>query len=313
MAHTHPPYPFFTCEVTQRGILQEPFRLIDVGVRGGIGAHWKFFGDHLELWGIDPLYEGGVGPLIASNPHPDRFHYLNMGLGDADENRLFRFYPENPSSSHFEASNKTDRPYIDHLWREVPLRRLDTLFAEGQIQAADFMKMDAETYEIEIVKGGQQFFRSSGIFGIETESTFFRTRRNPRSHFVELYELLAAHGFNVFDAGIQRVSRSSLSRGFPQEISGGISLRPVGRAYVFDFLFLREEFEEHNLRASVSIDRLIKMIATAELYGLQDIGLDVLLASRDRLGVRLDVDEAANWLVREKQESRFSYPQYQAL
>jgi FkbM family methyltransferase len=310
MAHTHPPYPFFTCEIVRRGILQESFRLIDVGVRGGISPHWKFFGSHLEFWGIDPLYEEGVGPLVASNPHPDRYHYLNVGLGDADENRLFRFYPENPSSSHFEASNRTDRPYIDHLWREVPLRRLDTLFAEGQIGAIDFMKMDAETYEIEIVKGGHGFLASSGIFGIETESTLFRTRRNPRSHFAELYELLAKHNFNVFDVGIQRVPRASLSRGYPQQNDGSISLRASGRAFVFDFLFLGQEFEDKPLQNTLSIDRLIKMIATAELYGLQDIGLDILFSNRDRLGLRVDIEEAANWLVRERQDSTFTYSQY---
>ena len=94
MAHRHPDYPCFTREVCKRGILREPFRLIDVGVRGGIADHWLSFGDYLEAWGFDVLYEEGVGPLIEANDHPERLHYLNIGLGDIDGTRAFKFYPE---------------------------------------------------------------------------------------------------------------------------------------------------------------------------------------------------------------------------
>src|SRR5579884_2166938 len=91
MAHRHPEYPYFTREICRRGVLQEPFRLIDVGVRGGIGDHWYNFGDHLQAWGFDVLYEQGVAPLIEANEHPERLHYLNIGLGDEDATRAFRF------------------------------------------------------------------------------------------------------------------------------------------------------------------------------------------------------------------------------
>ena len=139
--------------------------MIDVGVRGGIGDHWFHFGDHLQAWGFDVLHEEGVAPLIAANKDPERLRYLNVGLGDEDCTRAFKFYPDNPSSSHFAASNGTDQ--IDDSWRNVPIRRLDSLYADGTIGAVDFMKMDAETYEIEIVKGAAEFFRNSGIFGVE--------------------------------------------------------------------------------------------------------------------------------------------------
>jgi hypothetical protein len=46
----------------------------------------------------------------------------------------------------------------------------------------------------------------------------------------------------------------------------------------------------------ISVDRLIKMIATAETYGLHDVGLDILFANQDRLGRRFDIEEAADWL-----------------
>jgi FkbM family methyltransferase len=314
MAHKHPHHPHFTVEVCRRGLLHEPFRLIDVGVRGGVGEHWLFFGDHLELWGFDPLLDQGVGPLIAANPHPERLHYLNVALGDKDETRHFKFYPENPSSSHFAASNGADDAAVDDTWQQVAVRTLDSLCQQGTIGSIDFMKMDAESYEVEIVKGAAQFFRTSGIFGVESESTFMRTPRSPRSHFVELFEQLTQYGFNVYDTGIQRAPRSAMNRGFPEyERNGKYRLRPTGKAFVFDFLFLNDVFDNVAAQRNLSVDRLIKMIAAAETYGLQDVGLDILFSNKEALGRRLDVAEAANWLVREHPNSTLTYEEYRSL
>jgi len=309
LAHRHPACPYFTREVCSRGILQEPFRLIDVGVRGGIGEHWLYFGDHLHAWGFDPLYDEGVAPLIKANKYPERIHYLNFGLADEDGFRAFKFYGNNPSSSHFVASNGSDA--VDETWQSIPIRRLDSLVSEGTIGPIDFMKMDAETYEIEILRGAQHFFATSGIFGVESETHFLRTQRNPRSHFVELYEQLAPYCFSVYDSGAHRVPRSPLVHGFPQEAEGGTyTFRPAGRACVFDFLFLHESFDDAAQQKEISVDRLIKMIATAETYNLQDVGLDILFANQERLAQRLDVEQAADWLVREHEHSTLTYHQY---
>lgn len=310
MAHRHPDYPYFTHEICKRGILREPFRLLDIGVRGGIANHWLNFGDYLHAWGFDVLHES-VAPLIEANRHPERLHYFNIGLGERDTTRAFRFYPDNPWSSHFAASNGSDQ--TDESWQNVPIRRLDSLCAEGTIGPIDFMKVDAESYEIEIVKGAREFFGNSGTFGVEAETKFQRTPAYPRSHFVELYEELAPYGFSVCDAGLQRVPRRPLARGFPSEaIPGEYVLQPIGAAWVFDFLFLNDIFENTARQSAASPDRLLKMIAVAEIYGLQDIGLDILFGNRERLGNRFDVDHGADWLIRQRPDTKLTYQQYLA-
>lgn len=310
MAHYFPPYAYFTNEICKRGILTETFRLIDVGVRGGIHDRWQAFGDHLEVWGFDALYEEGVAPLIAANKHPDRIRYFHCALGDKDEMRPFRYYPEDPSSSRFAAANGTDT--IDENWDQLPIRRLDSLFSDGTVgPAIDFMKLDAETYEIEIIKGASEMLSHSGILGIESESHFFRTPRHPRSHFVDLYDQLAPYDMTVYDLGTVRQPRPSLSNGFPQEIVGGrYVMRPIGRILVCDCLFLRDTFKDATVQATCSADCLLKMSAIAEVYGLQDIALEILLANGSRLADRLDVEEACNWLMREHPHQTFTYRQY---
>ena len=61
-----------------------------------------------------------------------------------------------------------------------------------------------------------------------------------------------------------------------------------------------------------SVDRILKMIALTELYGLQDIGLDILLEHRERLSGRFDVEEGADWLIRERPGATLTYKQYLA-
>ena len=310
MAHYCPHYAYFTNEICKRGILTEGFRLIDVGVRGGLQDRWRAFGDFLEVWGFDALYEDGIAPLIASNKHPDRIRYLHCALGDKDELRPFRYIRSNPSSSHFAASNGKDA--IDESCYQVPVHRLDTLLCEGRIgREIDFIKLDAETYEVEIIKGASKMLSHTGIFGVESESHFFRTPHNPRSHFVELYEQLALYGMTVYDMGIVRQPKPTVPTGFPQEIVGGrFVMRSIGRIHVCDCLFLSNAFEDVKVQQTYSANRLLKMMAVAELYGLQDIALDILVANRDRFANGLDVEEACSWLIREHPHQSVTYRQY---
>jgi FkbM family methyltransferase len=309
MVHFHPPYPTFTIKVCEKGILREPYRLIDVGVRGGLQDHWWFLGEHLEAWGFDPLFEEGVGPLIAANPFPNRIRYFNCGLSDEDGERDFCFVSDNPSSSFF-GTDQGDRR-LEGEWQRCPVRRLDSLFADGTLGSIDFMKLDAETHEIDIIRGAREFLTNSGIIGIESEANFYRTARYPRSHLVELCDELAPHEFVVYDADIQRAPRMPLMYGYPKDLGNGrYELRAVGRLHVLDVLFLAPIFNDRDRQRQAGIDALIKLICTAELYCLHDIALDVLFGNEGRLGDRLDVEEAANWLMRDDPASALTYQQY---
>ena len=81
---------------------------------------------------------------------------------------------------------------------------------------------------------------------------------------------------------------------------------------IFDFLFLNDVFENTSKQGATNIDRMLKMIAVAEIYSLQDIGLDILFANRERLGGRLDVEQGADWLIRDRAKSTLTYRRYLA-
>jgi len=47
----------FTRWVVEKGVLHQPFVLIDVGVQGGENKRWQALGDHLVVHGLDPIQE----------------------------------------------------------------------------------------------------------------------------------------------------------------------------------------------------------------------------------------------------------------
>ena len=61
--------------------------------------------------------------------------------------------------------------------RLVPMRSLDSLMAEGAIPQADFLKVDVEGYEADVLAGAKEML-AGGVLGIEVETSFMTSTRN---------------------------------------------------------------------------------------------------------------------------------------
>lgn len=164
------------------------------------------------------------------------------------------------------------------------MRRLDSLFAEGLFGAVDYMKLDCEGFETEVLRGAQRVLAEAGVFAIEMESSLKLHPWHKPSHFAELQAILAPAAFEVYDLYFYRDSRR-FSGGFPHK----------GKPDTFDFLFLRGIGEEDELSAH-SLDRLIKMAIVAELYGLQDVAANIVTRAAGRFAMRFDPERAVKLL-----------------
>jgi hypothetical protein len=89
--------------------------------------------------------------------------------------------------------------------RRVPMRKLDTLLAEGAIPPADFIKIDCEGFEPAVLKGAGNFLTQSGVLGIESKIGFSSIHW-PQTHFLAVYEQLLPHGFRLSDLAFNRVT-----------------------------------------------------------------------------------------------------------
>ena len=281
--------PLLTPWVLRRGLLASPLVVVDVGVQGGVSPRWDHLPGGVEVHGFDALEEA-VAPLRAEGR--PKHHYYATALGNEDGERELFLAPEATASS-FYASGPS--PYDSSASvrrgsnsRRVPIRRLDGLMAEGTIPRADFIKIDCEGFEPEILKGAQALV-GSGVFAIEVETNFDISATLPETHFWAVYKQLLPHGFLLYDLAFDRVERASFAN---KARSLGIK-RPyaVAQPASFNILFYREA-------PSLSTDETLKRAIILELYGMVDIAYDVLIANAETFPNSFPLEEAAAYLAR---------------
>jgi len=293
----------FTKWVVSAGLLTDPFVLIDVGVQGGENIRWRPLGDHLVVHGFDPIEEI-VQQLTDENRGRSNRHYHSMAVGNADGEQAFYFNPVNPSESSMfgRPADRFDGNGTKQV-RTVPIRRLDSLLAEGVIPIADFVKIDVEGFEKDVLLGAAELLRA-GVLGLEAETNFGVSPAYPKSHFGTLAELALESHLLVFDIAFNRIPRESFQRALVHKGLKPISkLDSLGRPATVNVLFGRDLIDEVDHQSNYqspcrpfSVSQLIKSIIVCELYSLNDVALDTAERFADRLGTHLDVDRAVRLL-----------------
>jgi FkbM family methyltransferase len=293
----------FTKWVVSRGLLTEPFVLIDVGVQGGEEIRWRALDDYLIVHGFDPIEEV-IRELVEANKGRSNHHYHYMALGNADSEQEFYFNPVNPTaSSMYQKAPDRFGAETAEQHRMVPIRRLDSLLAEGVIPVADYIKIDVEGFERDVLLGAHDLL-AAGVLGLQTETSFGVSPSYPKSHFVTLAEIALENHLVVFDLVFNRIPRASFQQAL---ISKG--LQPileqdaVGRPMTVNVLFARDLIDEADHPEHyqtpcrpVSVNQLIKSIIICELHTLNDVALDTVERFAQRLGPQLDVDRAVRLL-----------------
>jgi FkbM family methyltransferase len=292
----------FTKWIVAKGLLQEPFVVVDIGVQGDASVRWNLLDDYLIFHGFDAIAEV-IDKLSRLNNHRPNRNFHNIAIGEADREQVFYVNPTNPTaSSMYEQGASRFEGTLGGEARVVTVHRLDTLFASGVIPTADFLKVDVEGHEKEVFLGAREFIGAS-VLAVETETSFGISPNYPKSHFVAMMELLVQQHLLVFDLNFNRVSRASYQRMLKcldREVTSELG---VGKPATVNVLFCRDLIDEadrpnHYLTpcSPVSVDQMIKMMVIYELHGLNDIALDTAARFAERLGTRLDVDQAIRLL-----------------
>jgi FkbM family methyltransferase len=274
----------------------------------------------LEFYGFDPIRE--AIEALRKESRPGRV-YFELALGNEDSERKF-FVGNNTFSSSFFGTSPAEelnaRPEIERGTRMVKVSRLDRLFENGVVKQADYIKLDCEGFEPEILTGAREYLRASGPICVSSESSFGVSPTYPRGHFHAINEILAEHRLAVVDVNMVRSARASYRSALAQRPWAGpdpkhdIPHLDVGAPGTLDAVFCRdfvaEDVESDRYRfhgvppGPPSIDRLIKAMINFELHGLMDCAYDVGVHFRDRLTHRIDVNQALELLLKRAPHAR---------
>jgi FkbM family methyltransferase len=316
----HNAAPFFTQWVVSGGYLHEPFVVIDIGVQGGPHPRWKHLGKCVHIYGFDPISE--VIESLDNGKGLNEF-YRTIALGNEDGERRFVVTPNTYESSFdkFDADPATQGD-IALGTRMVQIRRLDTLFAAGEIPPADHIKIDCEGFEPEVIRGARNYLARSNVLCASVETNFGVSPVYLSTPFVEICEMLSEHRLLVFDLCTVRTARPSYiaaRRRRPwrePDIMQDWPPLDVGQVGTFDFVFCRDFVAEANspshfvtlpgAQLAPTADKLIKVMMSFELVGLMDCAVDVAQYYRTQLSERIDVDEAIEHLIYRPAHTRYS-------
>jgi FkbM family methyltransferase len=287
----------FTKWAVTAGVLKEPFVLVDVGVQGGEHEHWHLLGDHLVVHGFDALEEA-VTELRRQNAWRSNRHYHAVAAGKSDEERTFFVNAANPTASSMfrQGASRFDVQTREQA-RKVQVRRLDTLMTQGLIPRADFLKVDVEGFEMDVLLGAHQLI-ATGVLGVETETNLGISPTFPDGHFSAVSDILIEHGLLVFDLAFNRVPRASFQRALAAK---GLvaTAEGIGKPATLNVLFCRDPIQEADEPDSypapprpIGIDQMIKLIMIYELHGLNDIAVDTIERFATLLSTRFDVQQA---------------------
>jgi len=157
-----------------KNILPRNIIYCDVGARWGINEPWKQFENNLDLISFEPDEEE-FAKLEKSKNINDRVYNhalykepgkINLNLTKARGCSSLYI----PNQSFLENYPEPERFQIEKKI-EVDATTLDVLNSNGKLTELDFIKIDVQGAELDILNGGESFL-SQNILGIEVEVEF---------------------------------------------------------------------------------------------------------------------------------------------
>lgn len=272
---------------------ESPFFLLDVGCSGGIDSVWRRLGDRLRAVGFDPLV-AEVERLNDANTHPG-IRYEAASVICPDYDRLF--LPElrndriaSRSSDAFErgsaaaAMRHMQTPYLQQVFNAgapvVTTNRsiaLDDYVDACERGRVDFIKIDTDGHDIEVILGARAILSAGGVLGLTVEGQFQGATHDYANLFSNIDRILREHGFVLFDLQPRRYSRAALPAPFVYDVPAETTSGQLLWGEAVYFRDLAAPGYERMWPYEVTSERVIKLACLFDLFDLPDCAAELLI------------------------------------
>ncbi len=303
--------------VARQSFRPEKVIVIDAGARFGAEQVWGHFAGQVEIVGfeVDPDECDKLNRVLGPRGH----RYFPVAIARSNDRRplyvtryvsssgLYRndmgFWCRFPDEVNFEVVRTV----------EVPTADLDSFAAEVRLPYVDFMKLDVEGAELEVLQGGEKCLQ--GTLGICTEVRFHESSGSPVFSEVDLH--LRSRGFRLFDLKLVRHTRKSLPTVWTYVDDQG---RPTpgptetGQLIWGDALYLRDAAADM-LRGDTGFwtqTRVLKLACFFELYRLPDCAIELLQVAGSKGILSLEAGPLIDLATPPFRGKRVSYADYVA-
>lgn len=281
------------------------FFLVDVGASGGIEHHWRVFAPRLMAIGFDPLLAEVA--RLNEQEQDSKIRYEASFVTCRNFDQLF---PPSLRTDRIASRNNDPFPRVSAVRAQELLRMnyaeqmfnagaptvytdrrivLDDFFPADQHGSVDFIKIDTDGHDIEVVLGADALTRNGGGLGFAIEAQFHGASGEHANTFANIDRFMRTHGFSLFDIDVYRYSRAALPATFVYDIPAQTLTGQVlwGEAIYFRDLG-NPDYERMWPEYLITKERVIKLACLFELFGVPDCAAELLNQRRPLVGDRCD-------------------------
>ncbi len=248
-----------------------PLVLVDAGARGGMQKNWRRARKHLEVIGFEP---DTAEFAKLSGSHTRGFKYINTALYSAKA-RISLFLTRNrgvssiyrPDTAFLGRFPEKERYDITDTI-QVDAEPLDAVLASNGIHDADFLKLDTQGSELDILRGASGL-AGDKLFGIEVEAETVPIYEG-QPLLADVDAFIRSKGYFLFDI-----------RPFYWKRSAGASYGYSKGQMVFaDLLYLRDPESFATVISGIPGEdarrsKVMRAVSVCVLYGYIDYAMEV--------------------------------------
>jgi FkbM family methyltransferase len=299
----------------------DPITIVDVGARNGFNAEWKVFGEGMRVFCFGPDKDECTRLNGAA---PPQVTYIPAVLGRARQGQtLYQarlsyntgLYPASMDFGYRLLNGKNGELVGQEV---VWIETLSQVMAERKIGVVNFIKLDAEGAELDILLGATDILRPSALFGVLTEIRY-HPELNGSPPFWQMDQYLQAQGFRLFDMSGNKQSRVALPYGgvtdyFLPDGKRFYSSTVHGQVMDGDALYFRDPLIAKNKENKENLRPIdvLKLAAFYELYHHNDAAAELILGFREQIKLVVDCDLLLELLTPPLKGEKMPYQAYLA-
>lgn len=302
------------------------FFLVDVGASGGVEPHWSVFGSHLRAVGFDPLVNE-VQRLNGLNKSP-KIKY-EEGFVTCPEWKELTGAPTSEDLIRLKDNQIQDRTssvlaqqvakidYVKERFNsnsEVVYSKhhlvLDEFFPAERQAEIDFLKVDTDGHDFQVLRGAEKILRSGHVLGLSVEAQLHGALGGKSNTFANIDTFLRGMGYSLFDLEVYRYSRGALPAPFVYNITAQTLRGQVSWGEAVYFRDLAHPNYEAMWAYDPSEAKILKLACLFELFGLADCAAELLIKYKGRFESLAKTEQLLDLLTPTLQGSVVGYEKY---